>query len=99
MCSSEEFINSRSYPTSAGSAWIRPTYIPVGMGSGHSDVYVAVHDISGVVYSTNSTPGMSCYGWGGGDITLRGLIVDEKGKYGLGRCSDAFKVSCCSPAP
>jgi hypothetical protein len=104
MCSSEEFINSKIYPASAGTAWIKPTYVPVGMGTGYSDAFVAVHDISGMVRSTNSnsTPGLSCVGWssiGWENIHSFGLTVDETGKYGVSNCANVYKVACCSSAP
>jgi len=100
MCTSEEFLNSSSYPATSGYAWIKPTYTPVILSYGGTSLYTIVQDISGVSRITSSQAsqvGIACSGWNlstGG----RGLRVDGMGRFDIQPCDELQSIACCASA-
>jgi len=104
MCTSEEYLGSRSYPEGSGNGWIKPTFVPVGIAATRYIDYVAVQDISGLIDINRLTevpssfPGLSCRGWHSGSSQDRGLLVNASGQYYRVPCSSIRAVACCATA-
>ena len=86
MCTSEEFLNSKTFPATSGDGWIRPTYVPVAGSSGDNGEIIYVLDMSGVAGTRDS---LSCIGWASSGNGYYGLYVDFTGKF------RTFFTCCC----
>jgi hypothetical protein len=81
MCTSEEFLNSSTYPATSGGGWIRPTYVPSA----------ATQDMSGA--SAKACGGWSVSG--NASFPRDGLYVDFSGKFSGSTCHTVKAVACC----
>jgi hypothetical protein len=106
MCTSEEFLNTRVYPSASGSGWIRPTPVPMaaaaGSGIAVGKEFVGVQDASGVIAHRGfGFAGISCRGWSDGTANneFKGLNVNAQGKYDASNCDSVRAVACCAPTP
>ena len=93
MCTSEEFLNSITFPATSGDGWIRPTHVPMG-GVG-STTLIMVQDMSGT--SINARGSLACNGWSlsSASETHYGLSVDFSGKFSAATCTTVKAVACC----
>lgn len=79
MCTSEEFLNSKTFPATSGNGWIRPTYVPAGSN---------IRDMSGA-------DAFACGGWSATGVAFDGLYVDFSGRFSLSTCTTVRAVACC----
>lgn len=106
MCTSEEFLNTRIYPSVSGFGWIKPTPVPLAAGAGNGIAsglqFVGVQDASGLIVGTGiKFRGITCGGWREGYAhgDIKGLNVSAAGKFAASSCDIVMSVTCCAPAP
>jgi hypothetical protein len=88
MCTSEEVLNTVSWPAEPASTkgWVRPVYQPVS------------YDASGVQLADNQGA-LACQGWKATGGLNRGLAVFGDGRFETGSCDDARPIACCISTP
>jgi hypothetical protein len=94
MCTSEEFLNSKTFPATSGDGWIRPTFVPTSFtGEEGVRTHQNVLDMSGV---SDSSPGsLTCRGWSSPIDSYLGLKVDSSGRFKGRGCDEIRAVACC----
>ena len=101
MCTSKEFLESKTYPATTGDGWIRPTFVPISAATGNNTDLFAVHDMSGEIHvGTNAvSSGLACSGWQATQQPWIGLVVEASGGFNRHFCDTTRSVACCSSAP
>jgi hypothetical protein len=96
MCTSVEAMETVVIPLElAGSAWLRPIYMPISSDSARN---IAL-DASGVYLSILSYTPFSCGGWTDGAGTSYGLTINSNGGFTVAKCDQLLSTACCAPVP
>jgi hypothetical protein len=99
MCTSKEVVETTDIPSGlTGTAWVRPSFAPVGWGSASVLALLDASGVPGVIGGGADGP-LSCTGWSQASTTS-GLTVDSDGRFKASPCSSGVhSVACCAPVP